>query len=132
MKDIQRHIHFTLIRQLAALDSPGRRTGRVPVAEAVKVAEAMEQAAVDHDRELAFLMKERDKHKRREIEDAIRRIERGTYGICTVCGEDIGLRRLMANPATRLCYHCQDAGEKKGKPGPPWTKNEAAIPEPVS
>ena len=39
----------------------------------------------------------------RELEDAMDAIERGTYGHCETCNEDIPLERLQANPSARTC-----------------------------
>jgi RNA polymerase-binding transcription factor DksA len=41
-----------------------------------------------------------------EIEDALRKMEQGTYGRCERCGGDIAEPRLEAMPAARLCISC--------------------------
>lgn len=41
------------------------------------------------------------------LEEALRRIEDGTYGRCDACGRQIGLERLRALPYTRLCIDCK-------------------------
>ncbi len=38
-----------------------------------------------------------------EIKAALERIEKGVYGLCSVCGDPIDLRRLEANPAATTC-----------------------------
>jgi len=40
------------------------------------------------------------------VDDALKRIEDGTYGVCEDCGESIPLERLDAIPFTPLCVHC--------------------------
>jgi len=45
-----------------------------------------------------------------EIDDALRKIERGTYGICESCGELIPSARLEALPYARLCIACKSGG----------------------
>ncbi len=45
-----------------------------------------------------------------EIDDALRKIERGTYGICESCGELIPSARLEALPYARLCVACKSGG----------------------
>ncbi|MHB1781337.1 MAG: TraR/DksA family transcriptional regulator [Acidimicrobiales bacterium] len=45
-----------------------------------------------------------------EIDDALRKIERGTYGICESCGEAIPSARLEALPYARLCVACKSGG----------------------
>jgi DnaK suppressor protein len=45
----------------------------------------------------------------REIEDALRRMERGAYGTCLECEEPISVKRLNAVPWARYCVTCQEA-----------------------
>ncbi len=49
----------------------------------------------------------------RQIEDALRRIEEGTYGYCKECGEPIEEGRLLAKPFATLCISCKEAEERK-------------------
>jgi DnaK suppressor protein len=42
----------------------------------------------------------------RDIEDALTKMDDGTYGGCEACGGDIGAARLEAMPAARLCMAC--------------------------
>ena len=51
-----------------------------------------------------------------QIEDAIWRLENGTYGNCQNCGQPIPLSRLEAAPFTKLCLPCKTAEEEKQKP----------------
>jgi DnaK suppressor protein len=43
----------------------------------------------------------------REVEDALERIEKGTYGICKNCNEEIDIERLKAYPAAKACIKCK-------------------------
>ena len=45
----------------------------------------------------------------REVDDALRRVERGTYGICHACEEPISAKRLDAVPWAKYCVTCQEA-----------------------
>src|SRR5262245_35282959 len=56
-----------------------------------------------HDRETFLLEK---------IREAMRRLEAGTLDECEECSEPIGVRRLMAGPATTLCFECKSAREQ--------------------
>ncbi len=49
-----------------------------------------------------------------EVEGAIQRLERGTYGSCQVCGRPIGDERLEAMPAARFCVEDQARAEREG------------------
>lgn len=46
------------------------------------------------------------------IRQAIGRIDKGEYGICQACGEDINPQRLQALPYTRFCIRCASKVEK--------------------
>lgn len=46
------------------------------------------------------------------IDNALRRVGTGTYGLCARCGQHISLGRLRAQPAAHACLRCQEALEK--------------------
>lgn len=50
----------------------------------------------------------------RLVEEALRRISDGSFGICASCGDDISARRLEALPWTQYCLRCQEAIEDEG------------------
>ncbi len=43
----------------------------------------------------------------KDCQEALRRLDKGEYGICVDCGEQIELNRLRANPVTKRCIACQ-------------------------
>lgn len=47
----------------------------------------------------------------RKVEDALERLDNGTYGICERCGREIAADRLSALPETTLCYDCEETVE---------------------
>ena len=63
-------------------------------------------ATAMHDRELDYGLTENEEDLLKSIDAALRRIEEGTYGICTNCGKPIGEERLEALPWTDLCIDC--------------------------
>ena len=50
-----------------------------------------------------------------KIEQAIKKIEDGTYGFCEETGEPIGIKRLIARPVATLCIAAQEKHEKEEK-----------------
>ena len=48
-----------------------------------------------------------------EIDEALDRIEEGTYGICETCGEKISQKRLSAKPSARTCLKCAEQMEEE-------------------
>jgi DnaK suppressor protein len=63
-------------------------------------------ATAMHDRELDYGLTENEEELLTATDAALRRIEDGTYGICTNCGKPIGEERLQALPWTNLCIDC--------------------------
>ena len=49
----------------------------------------------------------------RKIDYALEKIGAATYGECEKCGDDIGVKRLLARPTASLCLYCKEAQEKR-------------------
>jgi DnaK suppressor protein len=64
-------------------------------------------ASATYERELDQSLEEGAQQTLIAIDDALRKIEEGTYGICEVCGKPIGAGRLAAIPWARLCIDDQ-------------------------
>ena len=67
------------------------------------------------DREISTILTDRDRDKLQAIDDALARVEDGSYGACESCESDIAEARLEALPFTRLCINCQADREKEAK-----------------
>lgn len=64
-------------------------------------------ATETHDREVEYGLEENADEVVLEIDAALKRIDDGTYGICTACGTPIGKERLEARPWATLCIDDQ-------------------------
>ena len=60
-------------------------------------------ASATYERELDEGLEEDAQAQLREVDDALARIENGSYGTCTACGKEIPVERLEAVPWTKLC-----------------------------
>jgi DnaK suppressor protein len=67
------------------------------------------------DREISHILTDRDRDKLVAIDEAIARVDDGSYGICEDCGAEIAEGRLQALPFTRLCVSCQGDRERESK-----------------
>ncbi len=74
-----------------------------------------DQASAESDRNLLLRLRGREQRLLKKIDEALKRIEEGTFGICESCGEKIGLKRLEARPVTTLCIDCKTAQEEEEK-----------------
>ena len=71
-----------------------------------------DQGTDNFDRELALNLASSRQESLYDIEDAIRRVDEGTYGACETCGGAIELPRLKALPFAKKCMACQNAAER--------------------
>jgi len=72
-------------------------------------------ASDERDREINFILNDREREKLLAIDEALQRIKEKTYGICETCEGEIQLGRLKILPFTRLCVKCQEENEKESK-----------------
>jgi DnaK suppressor protein len=70
-----------------------------------------DQASGNNEVHIQLKLKQTDAKILQAIEEALWRIDKGTYGICRDCGEPIAEARLNAIPWTRVCIKCK---EKQG------------------
>jgi DnaK suppressor protein len=75
-----------------------------------------DRASLESHRNAMLRIRDRERKLLSKIDDALRRIEDGTYGLCESCGGPIGIDRLKARPVTTLCIDCksdQEAQERR-------------------
>jgi DnaK suppressor protein len=72
-------------------------------------------ASDERDREINFILNDREREKLHAIDEALERIKDKSYGICESCEGEIQLGRLKVLPFTRLCVRCQEENEKESK-----------------
>lgn len=74
-----------------------------------------DQAMVEIDSNFLLRLKDREKRLLTKIDQALDRIEKGTFGICEECGQEIGAKRLEARPVTTMCIECKTDQEEREK-----------------
>jgi DnaK suppressor protein len=67
-----------------------------------------DQASGNNEVHIQLKLKQTDAKILQAIEEALLRLEKGTYGICRDCGEPIAEARLNAIPWTRVCITCKE------------------------
>lgn len=72
----------------------------------------VDRANNSYNRELMFSISDSERLLLLQIEDALKRMDAGTYGRCTNCGNGIHPLRLEAVPWARFCIDCQELAEK--------------------
>jgi len=66
------------------------------------------------ERETALNIATNESERLRDVEDALKRIDDGNYGICEGCECQIPKKRLEVFPAARYCIECKSKIEKNG------------------
>ena len=65
-----------------------------------------------NEREKSFMVASIEGGILAELDDALQRIENGTYGVCAICEQPIHPKRLEAIPYTKLCLECKAKEER--------------------
>ena len=89
------------------------KRGRV-AADEIKVENTEDEgdlAIISHARELFYNLQEGDLARLRSIEEAMEALDRGQYGECIRCDDDIDERRLDVVPWATMCIRCQEQTE---------------------
>ena len=71
------------------------------------------EASEEYSREIRWRHRSQLEERLRDITDAQDRLTDGHYGRCAECAEEIGSKRLVADPAVRLCIACQRSVEER-------------------
>ena len=74
-----------------------------------------DMATDNFDTEFSLNLASAEQRTLYEIDEALKRIEEGTYGDCLLCGKKITPQRLKPVPSASFCISCQEEEEKKGK-----------------
>src|SRR5579884_1814265 len=90
-----------------------RTTEEKPVADVSGAEEDLVDVATEaFEREKGLALESSVQGLLHMVEDALRRIRDGTYGICDSCGRPIDANRLRAIPYARLCIRCKEREER--------------------
>jgi len=73
--------------------------------------EEMERVSLSFNRDIEIQHKVRNWNLLQKIDQALERINNGTYGYCEATEEPIGIHRLEANPVTTFCFDVQNSFE---------------------
>ena len=87
--------------------SPGKKTHWENM-ENTRHGDFVDQASDDNEVHVNIRLLQTDAKLLRAIEAALARIDDGSYGVCTMCGQVISLARLKAVPWTSVCIACKE------------------------
>ncbi|HKD66053.1 MAG TPA: RNA polymerase-binding protein DksA [Candidatus Binataceae bacterium] len=102
-------------RRQEILDETDRAVGSMNGNERINYADPADRAALESDRNFLLRLRDRDRKLLSKIDEALARLEDGSYGRCEECGGQIGIERLKARPVTTLCIDCKASQEEREK-----------------
>ena len=83
--------------------------------EAANPPDPNDRATLESEFALELRTRDRERKLIRKIDEALSRIEDGSYGYCVETGEPIGVKRLEARPVATLCIEAQERRERREK-----------------
>lgn len=72
-------------------------------------------ASSDMNQSMSLRIRDRERELVLKIEEALAKIEEGTYGLCEMCEEPIDTKRLEAQPVAEMCIRCKEQEEIQRK-----------------
>lgn len=79
-----------------------------------EVGDSIDQASQSLDKEILFELSDNERKILRDVDAALRKMEKGTYGLCEHCKKAIEKKRIKALPSARYCMVCQSGSERSG------------------
>jgi DnaK suppressor protein len=99
-------------KRIEILKLPDRSTA---VEDNMRTGDWVDHSSQENDLHVNLALKQTDTKLLRAIEEALARVENGTYGICMDCDEPIAEVRLDAVPWTRVCIDCKQGQDNRKK-----------------
>ena len=105
---MEQHKDALLKKRGEILGSGGIKPLQASMENNTRQGDMADQASGNNEVHIQLKLKQTDAKILQAIEEALHRIESGTYGVCRDCGEPIAEARLNAIPWTRVCIACKE------------------------
>jgi RNA polymerase-binding transcription factor len=106
--DVQYYKDALLKKRVEILGTGGIKPLQASMENNTRQGDMADQASGNNEVHIQLKLKQTDAKILQAIEEALWRIEKGTYGVCRDCGEPIAEARLKAIPWTRVCIACKE------------------------
>ena len=97
-----------LKKRAEILAERGGKSLSTPMDNNTRQGDMADQASGTNEVHIQLKLKQTDAKILQAIEEALERLDSGSYGLCRDCGEDIAAARLNAIPWTRVCIGCKE------------------------
>ncbi len=97
----------TILRKLNELTTESKEM------EANVAQDVVDKAETSYTKEFLLSLSDADREQLLLIDEAIRRLDRDEFGVCQLCRQEIGRKRIEAIPWTPYCINCQEKAEEE-------------------
>ena len=111
-KELKRFKDMLLEKRRAVLDRARQTLSENMTLDTNDLPDEMDLASSEYIQSFEFRLRGREKSLLTKLDNALRKIEEGNFGVCEVCEEPIGKKRLEARPETTLCIRCKEDQER--------------------
>ena len=106
--DLDHYREALLHKKQELVGASGVRPLQASMENNTRQGDMADQASGNNEVHIALKLRQTDAKILQAIEEALQRIDKGTYGICRDCGNPIAAARLNAIPWTRVCINCKE------------------------
>ena len=111
-KELKRFQEMLEEKRRAVLDRARQTLSENMTLDTNDLPDEMDLASSEYIQSFEFRLRGREKSLLTKLDNALRKIDEGTFGVCEVCEEPIGKKRLEARPETTLCIRCKEDQER--------------------
>lgn len=111
-KDIERYKKILVERRTELMKTATSMKEQGLGFEQADLPDEVDLAATEWGQSMNLRLRDRELVLYKKINKALEKIDKGTYGVCERCGEDISTKRLDARPVAELCINCKEQLEK--------------------
>lgn len=99
----------TIVRKLSELTNESKEM------ETNVAQDVIDKAETSYTKEFLLSLSDADREQLLFIDEALKRLKRDEFGVCQLCQQEIGRKRLEAVPWTPYCIDCQEKAEEESK-----------------
>ncbi len=114
-KELKKFRELLEAKRRAVVDNAKKTLTDNMVLDPSDLPDEMDLASSEYLQSFEFRLRGREKSHLAKLELALKKIDDGSFGICSECGEPIAKKRLEARPETQLCIRCKEDQERDEK-----------------
>ena len=112
-KELKKFQELLEDKRKVVLDRARQMLSEGMVLDANDLPDEMDLASSEYIQSFEFRLRGREKSLLSQLDLALKKIEDGSFGVCEICDEPIGKKRLEARPETSLCIKCKEDQERE-------------------